>query len=328
MLEGNFPGEFKRYLKRTFQSLLLPIEDGGVLLKKDFGWIVEEYPDDPPLFTLNGWLTAIRMVLSASVALRSAGVDCNEFVERNLDAVVELLPMYDAGFCSNSRYQLTGFTRLKFVFDCPVSYSWHSMVLRINGEKEIECGPDIPAERNRWNSYLEQLEPRFFQFSTLLSLISFPIPPVYTFSIQTDRQCMLRVFIADGYYNPMLPAMPTERWRELGAHALTKAESQIEAKNSYDDNNIFAYPTNFKNKIGWRYFNAYHVIHIVDLAVLYKHSRREIFAETARQWLGYMDAWSKMKLLSDPDISTKPLLYGDGLPALIERCLQSSPVSE
>lgn len=322
VLEENFPGEFKECLKRTFQSLLVPIDEGGVLLKKDYGWIVEEYPHDPPLYTLNGWLTAIRMVLSASRTLRDAGVDYEEFVEKNLDAVAELLPLYDAEFCSNSRYQLTGFTRLKFVFDRAVNYSWHSMSVRVSGERDIEASAEIPVKRNRWNSYLERSEPRLIQFSVLLSMISFPVPPEYAISINADQKCTLRVFVADGDYSPMLSAMPTERWREVGIHTLVEGQNKVEGEIHYDDKNLFAYPTNFKKKIDGKYFNAYHIIHIVDLAILYKHSRREIFADTARKWLGYMDAWDAMEMLSDPDISKRALLYGDGLPELIERYLE------
>ena len=87
-----------------FNSLLIPIELGGVLVKKDIGWIIEEYPSKPQLYTLNGWLTVLRWLINDEESLKHLP-SYYEFLEKNLDAVKHLLPLYDAGFCFNSRYQ-------------------------------------------------------------------------------------------------------------------------------------------------------------------------------------------------------------------------------
>jgi len=46
--------EFTAYLPGLFRSLKVDVDDRGCLLRRDFGWAVEEYPYAPPLFVLNG----------------------------------------------------------------------------------------------------------------------------------------------------------------------------------------------------------------------------------------------------------------------------------
>lgn len=320
-LEKIFPGNYGDSLRRAFFSLLIPIDDGGVLLKKDFGWIVEEYPNDPPLYTLNGWLTALRMVLDSYDILSENGVECQDFIKRNLDAVEHVLPLYDAGFCLNSRYQLTGFTRIKFVTDRPVAMECHSMVTNIGGENPIYADLDIPEKRNRWRSYLERHSERMMQFNILQSMITFPENNRYHIKFRCDKECNIKIFVADGDYDPGLSALPTKRWRELSSVNISAGDNDISGDIPYDDRNMFAYPTNFKKKIGDLYYNAYHIVHIVDLAVLYRFTGRQSFADTARKWLGYMKGWEDMPELASPEISKRAHLYGDSLHDTVEKYL-------
>lgn len=320
-LEEHYPGTFGHDLCRAFASLSIPIDQGGVLIKRDFGWMIEEYPHEPPLYTLNGWLTAIRMVLEALPVLESFNIETDEFLRRNLDAAEHLLPLYDAGFCWNTRYQLTGFTRLKIVTDRSAGLACTRFSIAIPGERTIEADLAPPAKPSRWNCYLERENARLLQFNIIQSMISFPDPNRYQTSLHCDQDCEATVFIADGDYDWELSAMPTTRWREIGRHALRAGTNQIEGAIPFDDRNMFAYPTNFKKKIGGKHFNAYHIIHIVDLAVLYAATGREAFAVTARQWLGYMDRWPDMPEIADPTISKTAHLYGDKLGATVEKYL-------
>lgn len=112
-LSKHLGSSYREQLTSLLQSLQTPIEDGGVLVKKSFGWILEEYPTTPPLYTLNGWLTVLRMIIASRGVLASMSIDCAELLNKNLDALEYLLPLYDSKFCLNSRYQLTGFTRLR-----------------------------------------------------------------------------------------------------------------------------------------------------------------------------------------------------------------------
>lgn len=326
-LERLHPGEYREHLACAFASLLIPIDQGGVLVRKDFGWLVEEYPHEPPLYTLNGWLTAIRWVLEALPELDKCNLDCREFLRRNLDAVEHLLPLYDAAFCWNTRYQLTGFTRLKIVTDRRAGLACGSFGIDVPGEALLQADLQSSSRSNRWQSHRERQDARLLQFNIVQSMISYPKANRYRAEIRCDQDCNATIFVADGDYDPALTAMPTTRWREIGRHALRSGTNQIDGDIPFDDRNIFAYPTNFKKKIGGRFYNAYHIVHVIDLAVLYAGTGRQIFADTAIKWLSYMDHWPEMTVLADPQTSKSSHVYGDDLPAVVERYL-SKPVKQ
>ena len=81
---------FLEYTQKFFNSLKIPLNKKGVLLKKDFGWIVEEYPLDPPLYTLNGWLTVLRILIDSEKYMkRIEGIE--KFIQNNLNAHSSIL---------------------------------------------------------------------------------------------------------------------------------------------------------------------------------------------------------------------------------------------
>lgn len=324
-LEEHRPGHYADALRRVFDSFLISVSEGGVLLERPYGWIVEEYPADPPLYTLNGWLTALRHILSALPVLKRCGVECEAFLEKNLQAVDHLLPLYEAEFCSNTRYQLTGFTRLKFVTDRSGSMLENgALEIHIEGEKTVHADLAPQGPRNRWRSYLERSTERLAQFNVVLSLVSHPAPNRYAGLFRVARDCEMSVFLAEGDYRPDLSGLPTTGWREIGRHRLSAGANRIDGEIPFDDRNLFAYPTNFKKKIGGLHYNAYHFIHVIDLAVLYYMTGRENYAETARKWMRYMEAWPTMPELSDPGISHLSYNYGTEFEAVIEQYLASS----
>ncbi|MFM7655770.1 MAG: D-glucuronyl C5-epimerase family protein [Paracoccaceae bacterium] len=308
-LELHFPGRYTESLQRAWASLNIPIEEGGVLLRKDFGWIVEEYPHEPPLYTLNGWLTALRWVLGELAPLKKAGIDPMEFLRRNLDAVEHLLPIYDAGFCNNTRYQLTGFTRMRLVSDRPVGLACTGLQIAIKGEAPITVDLTSAGKSGRWASFLEKQDERSMQFNVLQSVISAPEPNRYSAKLTCTTDCRVKVLMADGGYDPNLTAMPTTNWREIREHDLTAGENLISGEITSDGKDMFSYPTNFKKKLGDLYHNAYHFIHVMDLAILYRETGRVALADMALKWLDYIDHWPKMEELRRKDINLRSYGY-------------------
>lgn len=322
MLEDHYPGRYCSAIQRVFDSLLIPVSKGGVLLKKPYGWIVEEYPADPPLYTLNGWLTALRWILTVLPTLRRCGIDCDEFMEKNLQAVDHLLPLYDAKFCWNSRYQLTGFSRLKFVADrSGADLECTSLDIEIDGENPGHVDLGSEGTRNRWKNYLEKSTDRIAQFNVVLSLISHPNPNHYDGVFNVTKDCRVTVHVADGDYRPDQTGLSTTRWREIGVHKLSAGKNRLRGSIPFDEQNLFSYPTNFKKNIGGLNYNAYHFLHIVDLAILYQMTGRHNYAETARRWMGYMNEWPKIPELSDPRISHLSYIYGTDFETMIEQRL-------
>jgi len=310
--------KYQEYLLKIFRSLQVPVEQGGVLVKKEYGWILEEYPTTPPLYTLNGWLTVLRMIIACGKILDEFSIDYKTLLGKNLDAVEHLLPLYDAEFCLNSRYQLTGFTRLRMLFNKPAAPHVSEFGISIPKQRKVE-GNLEKRTNYRWENYVERREGRLLQFNIVLSLISYPEPNVFSCSLTVDRDCQAKVFVAEGDYRPDMSAMPTERWRQISVVNLSaRSSNQLCIDIKFDQDNLFAYPTNFKKKIGDSFFNAYHFVHIVDLAEIYAFSKRELFREFAIKWVTYYERWAKDEILSKGQFSLVPYKYGDTFKALIE----------
>lgn len=309
-------------LKAFYKSLLTPIAQGGVFLEKDFGWLVEEYPHSPPLFTLNGWLTVLRIIKDCMVPLGEIGINAREFLNRNLDAVERLLPLYDAGFVFNSRYQLTGFTRLKLVFSKPVERVLHGFSVEIPGEGEFP-GRLEKVNNNRWGNFLERDEPRLLQFNVVQSLISHPEPNRFRANLELAADCKVEVHAADGDYSPDITGMPTQRWRLLESLELRAGANALDVALAYDGKEMFSYPTNFKKVIGGKHYNGYHFVHVIDLAELYGFTGREVLKEYALKWLAYVQSWETLPQLQDGKHSLLPHSHGAQFPALVMKALDS-----
>ena len=288
-------------IKAIFASLLIPVERGGCFISTSWGWIVEEYPNDPPLFTLNGWTTVIKMVADCRATLREVGVDAERFLGENLRALSKLLPLYDAGYCLNSRYQLTGFTRLKLVFDKPPIGELQSFAVEIpefgTHEGSLQKG------NSRWRYYLERDEGRVKQFNVLLSMVSYPSSNVFRLSYKTSQTYKATLMMAQGSYDPNLSGMPTQSWRTIGEFEIGPDAPELVVELPWDKENLFAYPTNFKKKLNGRYFNAYHFIHISNLAWLFAYTKDPIFKTYVLKWLAYVDHWPQSAALQKEDIS-------------------------
>ncbi|TQM90344.1 D-glucuronyl C5-epimerase family protein [Roseinatronobacter monicus] len=280
-------------VRLLFRSLMIPKSEGGVLVRKSFGWIVEEYPHEPTFYTLNGWLTVVRWIIESVDDLKRCDVAVGEFLDRNIDAAATMLPLYDAEFCLNSRYQLTGFTRLQVIVDREAGFQAESFAIEIPDEGYFPGS--LEPQDSRWKNYLERAEGRLHQFNVVMSLISAPQPNLLHLSFTCTAPCTLRLRVAQGNYRPDSTGMPTERWNDFARIATsTPGANTIHCQIPFDAQNMFAYPTNFKKKIGDRFFNGYHFVHIIDCAEIFRFSGRTIFRDYALRFLGYQERWSEL----------------------------------
>lgn len=282
-------------VQRLFRSLMIPKSEGGVLITKPFGWIVEEYPHEPTFYTLNGWLTVLRWIIECVEDLTRCDVAVSEFLDRNIDAAATMLPLYDAEFCLNSRYQLTGFTRLQVIVDREVDFRVDSFAIGIPGEGLFPGA--LEPETSRWKNYLERAEGRLHQFNIVMSLVSAPQPNLLHLSFTCDKPCSLRVRLAKGDYRPDSTGMPTERWDDIARIQIsTPGKNTVHCQIPFDAQNMFAYPTNFKKHIRDRLFNGYHFVHIVDCAEIFRFSKRAVFRDYALKFLRYQERWPELGL--------------------------------
>lgn len=296
--------DFDEALLAIYNSLLIPVKDGGCFIERPWGWIVEEYPSDPPLYTLNGWLTVVKMITLWRVSLERLGANPSQFIAENFRALEKLLPLYDAEFCANSRYQLTGFSRVKVVFDRPVSHRIIGFSVEIPGDG-IYAG-SLSKGIRRWGFYLERDEPRLLQFNVVRSLISFPKPNVFEMRCDVNLPCKAKIMVAQGSYRADLTGMPTVGWKTVAEVAMAPSTQSVRVDLAWDDSNLFAYPTNFKKRIDAKFFNAYHYIHITALSWLYARSGIDVFRQYALKWASYIERWGQIEALSGGHISHRP----------------------
>jgi hypothetical protein len=306
-------------LRAIFRSLLIPIEQDGCLVAKAWGWTVEEYPHAPPLYTLNGWLTVLRWLCQARATLDEVGVDIEHFLDRNYAAVRHLLPLYDAEFCANSRYQLTGFTRLKLVLGKNTRRTVRSFALTIPGEGTF--AGSLEKGRSRWTNYVERDEGRVIQLCVVQSLVSYPEPNVLSLSCDIDKPCVATLYAAEGHYRPDASSIPATGWREVGRVDLISGHNELRLPISWDSENLFAYPTNFKKNVDGKFFNAYHYVHIADLAELYAASGIGLFKQYAQRWLRVTRTWPNLPSLQSDQLSFLPITGGERFPEIVEKLL-------
>ena len=260
---------FAPVVGQVFRSLFVTVEHGGVLLERPFGWVVEEYPHKPPFYTLNGWLTVLRWGAEERETLLEHNCPVDDFLRRNLDAVEHLLPYYDLPALYNTRYQLTGFSRVQLISDRTLNLEVNRLEVRVPGEVSIEsdlsCG-----KRGRWNTFIERQEPRLLQFNVVLSMMGSPKPNELILDVLSSRSGTATWRIADGDYDPLSTGLPTRRWKTLTGLSIERGFNRLLLDLPMGPDNLIAYPTNFKKRIhgpsGLNY-NGYHFVHVLDLAM-------------------------------------------------------------
>lgn len=285
-------------VRKLFASLQIPKAEGGVLMQKPFGWVVEEYPHEPPLYTLNGWLTVLRWIIECAGDLARHNIKVAEFLERNIDAAEALLPLFDAEFCLNSRYQLTGFSRIQVIVDREVEFDVRSISVEIPGEGDFPGS--VEPGSSRWKNYLERSGGSLRQFNIVMSLVSSPSPNIFHLSFHCSAPCCLRIKLAKGKFRADCTGMPTEWWEDIARIEIeTAGRHRIQCEIPFDETNVFAYPTNFKKYIRGEYYNGYHFIHIIDCAEIYRFCKRPVFRQYAAKFLKYHQRWEELQLPDD-----------------------------
>lgn len=320
--EYSFPEKnicFKALITNIYNSLLVQIPDGGVLNVMRYGCTVEEYPHNPPLYTLNGWLTVLRILKDSLPRLNKIGINVTEFFEQNLNALANMLPLYDASTYLNSRYQLTGFSRVRLVFDRDTEVNIHDFSINIPGEGKFSGSTSDSCIKNRWQNYLERQQGRLTQFNVVLSLISYPSPNSFSCSLTVESDCEAKVYLADGDYHPEFSAMPTHRWRQIDSIKFLKGKNRCKFELPFNGKDLFAYPTNFKKCIDGVKYNVYHFVHVIALAELYSFMPRNVFKGYALKWLDYTREWVTLNSLSDENLSLLSYKYGNELYEKITR---------
>ena len=293
LYEATHDISYKKAAHRVMLSLLIPTAEGGVLQKVAGGASIEEYPHQIPLYTLNGWLTALNILIDYAKTVDDD--DANTLIKDNLTALENLLPLYDLPEISNSRYQLTG-----------------SVSFRLSGADIVDASLEIPGEglykaehcegrREKWDICLYEKSNRT-RLDAVLSYVSAPAPNVL--HLTTKDNSDVSIEIATSKYDPTVTALPTRSWTKIGK--FTPNDKKLTVEIPWDDARFVAYPTAFTKKIGGTYYNVYHPIHIKVLRALYTETGVKAFKEYADKWDGYCRDWQRLDAYKVNGISLVP----------------------
>lgn len=276
--------------KRIAKSFSIPTAEGGVLEKVPHGLTIEEYPHEVPLLTLNGWLTALNILIA--YANSEDDQVAKKLAAENVKALAAMLPLFDVPELYNSRYQLTNIVKIRLSGEKVTN-----AIIEIPGNGEHGLG-DVEKTGKMWTNYLTD-RGNSQLMNAVLSYSSAPAPN--KIKLETVKDGVVKVEISESIYNPTSTSLPAKSWVEVGTIQTKGNKGSIDIP--WNKAYLVAYPTAFTKKIGEKKQNVYHLIHVKQLQLLYKNTGNEIFNEYATKWEGYFDHWKDVPEYQDPAIS-------------------------
>ncbi|SBR50243.1 D-glucuronyl C5-epimerase C-terminus [Halomonas sp. HL-93] len=288
---------------RVFESLTIPVEEGGVLHNSAHGPVIAEVPQEPNSWILNGWQSALESV--HRYAEISDSDKAQELFEESTEAMAAMLHLYDVADLANSRYGLTGFVYLR-INPAGSGVSLKNTAIEIPGEPSV---PVESTEGSRWQSYFfegdttpmengVEITGSSARLNAVLSMASAPESNRLEFDFNASTTMEITVDIYVGSYDPLSSAPVDAEWVQLAKLTATPGERvSIDIPVEFLDK--VAYPTNFVKQISGEQVNVYHSIHVMRLRQLADASGTEELRDWADLWEGYICRWAGMKLYDD-----------------------------
>lgn len=135
---------------RVYETLKLPIAEGGVVYSDDDGhdWI-EEYLVEPPTHILNGFIWALWGLYDYWLITKKE--EAFKLFQSYVETIVKNLPRYDSGFWSY--YELTP-QRVKSI----ASIFYHRLhIVQLRIMHKMTGHPDFLSYADKWSRYLDNL---------------------------------------------------------------------------------------------------------------------------------------------------------------------------
>ena len=283
----NGPRSWHEIAERVALSIMFPFEEGGICVD---GKIILETPNFRacPETILNGWIDALIRFYDYLQFVPNRGYQ--EFYDRNLAALSELLPDFD-----NAQAQLSLYSNL-----CPYNFRVHFKRSRGSAPPPrvrveyvpVRSGysglviPDLwkPGPELRKCIYENKIENvRPGTMDLVLSACS-----LYDIVVTIDADCT-RLSYDPGTYNET----STVPRRTLLTRSLAPASSPDPGNTVFivrpaEDRLMTGCPTNFIKK-SENFYHSYHVAALYELAITAGDPvQRRIIADHANRWLDYI----------------------------------------
>ena len=297
--------------ERVLNSLCIPVEDGGVLKKRPGGSAIEEYPHEPPLYTLNGWTTAMILIKKYAVSHKNGRAD--ELFVENLNLLKKLLPLYDLPELANSRYNLAGNVDIRFVFDTKFKGIIKRSTVIIPGEGRypvLSRGANnkwinrfTSGGRSKDSNYV--VEDKVVQANVLLSMISGEKPNYFEAEIESGADDVELEFQLNKILYEPVDLKFNDEWMALKKFTLRKGLNRIRVEIPWNRAWLVAHPTVFTKRIAGKNYNTYHYLHIKNMKALFKLSGDPLLKEYMEKWMEYTGRWPEMPVYRNYPIEFK-----------------------
>lgn len=250
----------------------------------------------PNGYVLNGWLSIILSLREYAHILKDGQAEA--LWRANAKTVSELLPLYDVPAYCNSRYTLNGHRRLRLTVSTP---QVHIQKVSIHVPSEGTYPFVIKEKSNKWENHLvaESVEAKAGNIclknqeavlNVLFSRFSFPRENILLLDLHAPAETTLQVDISGGVFDPKRASLLQRNWIRIDQRSLRRGANNIRLKIPWTHLELVGHPTTFK-KIGGRYYNVYHFIHIERLKTLYAWTGQQRFLDYVRKWEAYVKSW-------------------------------------
>ena len=262
--------------EKSFLSLLIPKEDNGVLFQSRFGPTIEEVPQTPNSYILNGWLSALQS--SWEYWEKSGDSRAYNLVVDSVRTLVQILPLYDVDTLSNSRYGLTGPVRVRIT-----SGSINDAAVTV--PEEGVFGLVSVSSPKVWQNY--QLDDS--TINVVFSLASWPDENILT--LEVDQASQVEVCLSQ--FSPTTDAyLRCSEWVRIGEVTPEIPEVLI----PWYVVEVAAVPTNFIKVIDGNNTNVYHAVHVRRLFQLGLDLNSSELIGWAEEWLEAACNWKNIDL--------------------------------
>ena len=262
--------------QKSFLSLLIPKEENGVFYQSRFGPTIEEVPQYPNSYILNGWLSVLQSTWEYWE--KSGDSEARDLVYDSAQAMAKTLPLYDVDALSNSRYGLTGPVRIRIKEGTITDAS-------VKVPDEGVFGLEDVASPTVWQNY--QLDGR--TINVVFSLASWPQENILTLEVDEATE----VQFCTSEYSPTTDAyLRCAEWAYLGEASPQKSEITI----PWNVVEAAAVPTNFIKVIDGRNTNVYHSVHIRRLFQLGMGLNLPDLIGWGEKWLQDLCEWDSYEL--------------------------------
>ena len=296
--------KYKEAAQKVMKSLFLPIEKGGVALKTNGVFSIEEDPTKPHGIILNGWLSALTSI--KQYCELSNDTLAYDLLLQSLKTLPSVLHHYDSEEYANSMYHLEGYQKFKIRFkDKNVSIINGYVDNKDGNKNEFQFLYDF--KRKEKINYIEALhlkkigdvfEPTQNEIvlNAILNRISCPIKNEIILYIENNSyKNYIEVDRMIYSYTPDKGVVETNTWEKDTVIKLTIGKNEIRIKPKWEDLSLIGYPNTFK-QFDDEYHNVYHYIHIDRMEQLNELIKNDTIDFYINKWKGYTEKWPSMDI--------------------------------